>query len=97
MISGGSAELLNEVGFASDRARQSIAMIKDATEKAADLTCQLLAFSRQQLLQPLVLDLNVVIVGLWRMLPRLIGEDVTMDRDLAPNLGYVSADRCQIE
>jgi CheY-like chemotaxis protein/two-component sensor histidine kinase len=71
--------------------------IERAGQRAATLTRQLLAFSRKQVLQPQVLDLNSVVADLGKMLHRLIGEDVELDIRLAPDLGYVKADRGQID
>ena len=60
--------------------------IKRASERAASLTQQLLAFSRKQVLQPTVVDLNAVVTGVEPMLRRLIGEDVALTTRLAPDL-----------
>lgn len=66
-------------------------------QRAADLTKQLLAFSRKQVLQPKVLDLNAIVTNLGKMLRRLIGEDVEFMTRLNSNLGRVKADPGQIE
>jgi PAS domain S-box-containing protein len=71
--------------------------ILQASERAAGLTHQLLAFSRQQVLQPQVLDLNAIVADVEKMLQRLIGEDVALRTSLAPGLGRVRADRGQLE
>ena len=71
--------------------------IKAAGTRAAALTQQLLAFSRKQLLEPRVLDLNAVVSGTIKMLRRTIGEDVTLVTRLAPDLGHVRADPVQME
>lgn len=71
--------------------------VEKAGQRAAGLTRQLLAFSRQQILTPVVLDLNDLVSDMQRMLPRLIGEDVTLEIDLNSDLGTVKADRSQIE
>jgi PAS domain S-box-containing protein len=71
--------------------------IKKASERAASLTRQLLAFSRRQVLQPKVLDLNSVVADMERMLRRLIGEDIELVTRLAPGLGQVKADPGQLE
>ncbi len=71
--------------------------IKRAGERAASLTRQLLAFSRKQILQPKVLDLNQVIFEMNKMLQPLIGEDVDLFTKLMPDLGKVKADPGQIE
>jgi two-component system, cell cycle sensor histidine kinase and response regulator CckA len=71
--------------------------IRRAAERAADLTRQLLAYSRRQVLAPRVLDLNAVVSGLDHMLRRLIGEDVELVNALAPELAPVRADPGQVE
>ena len=71
--------------------------VAKAGQRAASLTRQLLAFSRQQVLTPAVLDLNSLVADMSRMLPRLLGEDVVMTTALAPGLGRVKADQSQIE
>jgi two-component system, cell cycle sensor histidine kinase and response regulator CckA len=68
-----------------------------ASERAAALTRQLLAFSRKQVLQPCLLDLKQVITGIAPMLERLIGEDIEIVTILAPNLGMMRADPGQLE
>jgi PAS domain S-box-containing protein len=81
----------------NDPIRANLEEIKKAGERAASLTHQLLAFSRKQLLQPEVLDLNLVIDDLNKMLRRLIGEDIELVTLLDPKLGKVMADRGQVE
>jgi two-component system, cell cycle sensor histidine kinase and response regulator CckA len=71
--------------------------IKKAGDRAAALTRQLLAFSRKQILQPEVLDLNHIVVELSKMLQRLIGEDVDLLMSLKPDIGNVQADPNQLE
>ena len=71
--------------------------IQGAANRAAALTRQLLAFSRKQVLQPRVLDLNAAVSDIEKMLRRLIGEDVTLETTLAQRLGRVRADPSQIE
>jgi PAS domain S-box-containing protein len=80
-----------------DPMRREIEEIEQAGHRAAGLTNQLLAFSRRQVLQPQVLDLNVVVANLGKMLERLIGEDIVLATTLAPGIGFVKADRGQIE
>jgi PAS domain S-box-containing protein len=82
---------------AEDPLRKDIEEILKAGERATGLTRQLLAFSRRQVLQPRLLDLNSVIVGMEYMLRRLIGEDITLVTRLEPDLGRVMADPGQIE
>jgi len=71
--------------------------IRKAGERAASLTRQLLAFSRKQRLEPKVLDFNVLVADLEKMLRRMIGEDVELVTSLDPDVGRVKADRGQIE
>jgi len=70
--------------------------ILKAAERAADLTRQLLAFSRQQVLQPRTLDLNAVVRETEKMLRRLIGEDIELVTRLQNSVGFVRADAGQI-
>ncbi len=77
--------------------RADVLEIKRAAERAALLTKQLLAFSRQQVLRPQILDLNLVIEDLEQMLRRLLREDIGIMLTLEPELGAVAADPGQIE
>jgi two-component system, cell cycle sensor histidine kinase and response regulator CckA len=71
--------------------------IKQAGERAASLTRQLLAFSRLQVMAPKVMDLNAVLSEMTRMLRRVIGEDIKLNFIPAPELGRVKVDPSQIE
>jgi two-component system, cell cycle sensor histidine kinase and response regulator CckA len=71
--------------------------IEKAGQRAASLTRQLLAFSRQQIMTPTVLDLNTLVSDMEKMLPRLIGEDIAVRIELGEGLGAVRADRGQVE
>jgi CheY-like chemotaxis protein len=75
----------------------SVEQIRQAGEKAASLTRQLLAFSRQQVLQPKVLDLNAVVANMDMMLQRVIGADIDLLTMLSPSLTSVRADPGQIQ
>lgn len=77
--------------------RKNIEEIQKAADRAASLTNQLLAFSRKQVLQPRVLQLNVVVRGMEKMLRRLIGEDIELSTSFDSSLGNVKADPGQIE
>jgi signal transduction histidine kinase len=81
---------------AADPLRSEIEQIQLAGERAGELTRQLLAFSRQQVLKPRVIDLNQVLANLEKLLHRLIGEDVTLSYFKEP-IGQLSADPGQIE
>ena len=77
--------------------RQDIEQVLAAAQRASALTRQLLAFSRQQVLQPRVLNLNAVVAGLSPMLARLIGTDIRLTTTAAPRLSAVRADPNQME
>ena len=80
-----------------DPLRGNIDEIQNATDRAASLTRQLLAFSRRQVMEMKVLDLNTLLRDLEKMLRRVIGEDIEMVIQLAEDLGRVRADVGQIE
>ena len=84
-------------GESDQRRRHKLEQMLRASDRAAGLTRQLLAFSRQQILQPRVLDLNNVVADTSAMLRRVIGEDVELATALAPDLGNVKADAGQLE
>jgi len=77
--------------------QKNISEIQKASERAAAMTHQLLAFSRKQVLQPRVFRLNEVVLGMEKMLRRLIGEDVELSTTFDLALGHVKADPGQIE
>jgi two-component system cell cycle sensor histidine kinase/response regulator CckA len=93
----GYGEILQENTAASDPDRSCIDEVLRAGQRAASLTRQLLAFSRQQVLEPTILDLNTVVVDMEKMLRRLIGEDIELSTALNRELGKVKADQGQIE
>jgi PAS domain S-box-containing protein len=80
-----------------DPLKGNIKEIQNATERAAQLTNQLLAFSRRQVLDMKVLDLNIVVRGLEKMLRRIIGENIELITHLDEDLGRVKTDPGQIE
>ncbi len=77
--------------------RVEVGEIRTAGERASSLTRQLLAFSRQQILQPKVIELNAVVAGMERLLARLIGEHIQLTTRLGSRAGRVVADQGQIE
>jgi two-component system, cell cycle sensor histidine kinase and response regulator CckA len=93
----GYSEMFEEQLSESDPLRPKAEQIRKAGQRAAALTRQLLAFSRKQVLEPTVLDLNAVIADTLKMLSRLIGEDIELVAVPAPDLGRVKADHGQIE
>ena len=93
----GHCELLLADLDAGDSRQTDICGIQKAGMHAAGLTRQLLAFSRKQIIEPTLLDVNVVVTELRAMLGRLIGEDVKVVLALRPALSLVKADRGQLE
>lgn len=77
--------------------RRDLERIKNAGERAAQLTRQILAFSRQQMLEITTLDLNEVISNFQHLLTRLIGEDIILETHLTSGLPTIRADRVQLE
>jgi signal transduction histidine kinase len=96
VIEGYTALLLAELPAEATN-RSDVEQIRDAARRAATLTRQLLAFSRQQHLQPRVLNVNDAIGGIEKMLQRLIGEDVELQWQLHPEIQPVKADPGQLE
>ena len=93
----GYTHLLGDALAHDPALRARVEQIRLAGESAASLTRQLLAFSRKQVLRPVVLDLNDVVSAMQPMLERLIGEDVRLGLALSTDLGPVRADRGQVE
>ena len=93
----GYAVLTIEAMPVNEPLRVDVDEIRKAADRASELTRQLLAFSRQQVLQPRVLDVNLIVAGLERMLRRLVGDDVRVSVVAAPLLGNVLADPGQLE
>jgi two-component system, cell cycle sensor histidine kinase and response regulator CckA len=93
----GHSDLLADRPGADDAQKRSAEQIQKASNRAVAMTRQLLAFSRMQVLQPSVLDLNAVISEMGKMLPRLIGEHIEYTFTPEPKLATVKADPGQIE
>jgi PAS domain S-box-containing protein len=93
----GSTQLLLQATPAGDVRREDVEEIRNAGLRAAELTRQLLAFSRRQVLAPKVLELNAVVANMDKMLRRLIGEDVELATALHAEAGAVNADPGQLE
>ncbi len=96
VINGYSEIMLGDLP-PEDPMRSLLEEIHKAGSRAASLTRQLLAFSRKQVLEPKVVDLNETVKQIETMLHRLIGEDVQLNSSLAKNLGRVKIDQGQIE
>jgi PAS domain S-box-containing protein len=80
-----------------DPLRQDLEEIRSAGERAAALTRQLLAFSRRQMLQPQIVDINILVRQLEKLLRRLLSEDIVLATALAPDLHTVKVDPASIE
>ncbi len=93
----GHGELLLAMAGGDERSRNGLEQIRRAADRAASLTQQLLAFSRKQVLQPKVLDLNDAVADVQKMLSRVIGEDIELIASLHPSLVPVKADPGQVE
>jgi PAS domain S-box-containing protein len=93
----GYSEMLGRKIDHDNPLREYIEEIEKAGQRAASLTRQLLAFSRQQILSPKVLNLNELVSDMVKMLPRLIGEDIAVTTELDPAIGRVKADQGQVE
>jgi signal transduction histidine kinase len=91
------SELVLRDATVSSDSREGVEEIRAAAKRAADLTRQLLAFSRQQILQPQRADLSQIVVGVAKMLRRLIGEDIELAISSGPKLDTVMVDPGQIE
>jgi two-component system cell cycle sensor histidine kinase/response regulator CckA len=93
----GYADLLLADGGLDQAAQADLVEIRRAGERARELTQQLLAFGRRQLLEPKPLDLNVVVSGMEKMLRRLLGESIELELLLAEELATTKADPGQLE
>ena len=93
----GNNDLLSDHVEQSEPHRSSIEQIRKASDRAVSLTRQLLAFSRMQVLEPRVLNLNAVVAELSKMLPRLISENIELVFAPDQALGQVKADPGQVE
>ena len=97
VINSYSDMLLGDIGFDTPFVRNGLDQIKEAGHRAASLTRQLLAFSRQQVLEPKILDLNESVSNMAKLLRRLIGEDISLVLCPHPALGLVKVDPGQVE
>src|SRR6266436_9283030 len=93
----GYAELALQRNGIQPELRADVQQIENAAERASTLIRQLLAFSRRQVLQPKILDLNAIVLGLDKLLGRLMGEHIEMTTRCGANVGHVKADPAQIE
>jgi signal transduction histidine kinase len=96
MVITGYSQMLLDGMHAGDPARTDLEQVVKASERATDLTRQLLAFSRRQVVRPAILSLNVLVHDMDRMLRRVIGEDIELIASFAPDLKTVRADPGQL-
>lgn len=96
-VMGGSAELAMDTLPADHSVKQELRQICDAAKRGASLTRQLLVFSRRQVIEPKLLDLNAIVRNVHFMLKRLVGEDVQVITNLDPQPTSVRADSGQLE
>jgi PAS domain S-box-containing protein len=96
-VIGGRCYLMLAKLDPEDALRREVELVRGAAERAARLTHQLLAFSRKQVLEPRVLELNETVTGIEPLLRRLIGEDIEISVTRGSDLGRVKADAGQVE
>jgi signal transduction histidine kinase/ActR/RegA family two-component response regulator len=94
VILGYSSVLVRETTDATSQ--HAVEQIDRAAMKATDLTAQLLAFSRQQVMQPEVTDANAVVAETLKLLDRLLGDDILLEQRLHPDLASILVDRSQL-
>ena len=97
MVIKGHTDLLQHGSAIPSQVMRKIEQIDRAADRATSLTRQLLAFSRMQVLQPRVMNLNTVVEEMGRLLPRLIGEDIELLIRPSADLGSIRADASQME
>jgi len=93
----GHTEILEDYAGRDSRLRQSVEAIHNATKRASSLTMQLLAFSRKQVVEPKILDLNASVREIEKLLHRVIGEDIQLIIRLQPDLGAMQIDPGQLD
>ena len=94
---GGFTDTVLETFETHDSRYENLQEVAEATRRAGALTCQLLAVSRRQILQPTVLDVNAMVAGVQRLLHRTLPENIEVQIELSPTLESVRADRGQLE
>lgn len=97
MVITGYSQMLLDNTHPGDPARGDLEQVVKAAERATDLTKQLLAFSRRQVVRPAYVNLGALVEDMDRMLRRMLGGNITLTTHLAPALGAVRADPGQIE
>jgi two-component system, cell cycle sensor histidine kinase and response regulator CckA len=97
MVISGYSEVLIETASREDESFPKLQAIQQAADRASSLTRQLLAFSRKQMLELKIVDVNMIVGDMDRLLRPLIGENVSLHLQLASDLGHVRADSGQVE
>ncbi|MGH7229859.1 MAG: MASE1 domain-containing protein, partial [Nitrospiraceae bacterium] len=97
MVIMGYTEMLLRTLSETDPTGRKMVQIRNAGKRASELTAQLLAFSRRQVIQPRVIDLNAILLEIDTMLQRLIGENIQLFTILGEDLGFIKADPGQME
>jgi PAS domain S-box-containing protein len=97
MIIGSYADLILQKKLDDENVVKYARHIQEASARAASITQQLLAFSRRQVLEPEVLNLNTIVTDLGKMLPKLLGEDIAVTTELDSSLQSVKVDHGQME
>src|SRR5438132_2120145 len=97
MVISGHTEVLIEQIESGNPLHQKVQAIQQAADRATTLTRQLLAFSRKQLLELKVVDVNSIVADMERLLRPLIGENIDLTTKLTPNVGHTRADAGQLE
>jgi len=93
----GYAEIILADLNSDDPLYEEVHAIQESGNKAAELVSKLLAFSRRQIIKPRILDINTVINDLLPILPRMIGEDIEIKKELSETVSTIKADQSQID
>jgi len=96
-VTQGFAEIMRDKLSPDDPLQKYLEQILESSRRGSGLTRHLLAFSRQQVLKPSIVNLNMIVAGLAKLLPRLLGTDNELITTLAPDLGQIEGDLNQIE
>ncbi|HOK47613.1 MAG TPA: ATP-binding protein, partial [Bryobacteraceae bacterium] len=96
-VISGYGQILRDAVADIPQLKEAAEEVLKAADRAAGLASQLLVFSRRQVMQPQVLDVNGIVSNLKRMLGRILGEDIELETKLSPDLGLVRADPGQLE
>jgi len=96
-VTQGFAEIVRDRLSPDDPLQKYLEQIVESSKRGSGLTHHLLAFSRQQVLKPSIVNLNTIVAGLAQLLPRLLGADTELITTLAPDLGQIEGDLNQIE